>query len=270
MISPIPRNYYVFREATTVEELKALLQLRYRGYHQSRCTNIIDKNESGLDLDYYDLQSKHMGFFQLKGKETIPLGYMRLIEDDLTNAAPMIWELAEEHPELVEKLKEKPESPLPFLSISPDSKAINDFYNKACADGKKIVEGSRFVFDKSVRSRGFPKFVLESAVAITLFSQDFEYAMLGCLPRHGSFYSLFGFEPFSGYEDFPYGALRSCILKNTKESIPDKIRSKIEKMAATFCQTGILCHFPENANLFHMPKENHRLVPEKRTLAKAG
>lgn len=256
-----PKEYYVFREAQNVMELKSLLQLRYRGYHQSRCTALIDRNDTGLDLDYYDLQSRHMGFFHLQGRESIPLGYMRLIEDDLTKTAPLIWQLAANHNDLVQKLENKPKGSLPFLSISPDNTPLERFYEEAKDKGHSMVEGSRFVFDTSVRSRGFPKFVLESAVAVTLFSQGFEYAMLGCLPRHGTFYKRFGFHAMEGYEDFPYGTFRSCILKNTKASVPSIIKGKIQKMADAYSTTGIICHFPENKEQFSLPVEDIASAP---------
>ena len=129
MLPPIQRNYYVFREARNVYELKSLLELRYRGYLQSRCSSLIKKNPSGLDLDSYDLRSRHMGFFQLQGKESKPLGYMRLVEDELTDTAPLIWQLALSHPELWERLENDPPTPLPLMANCPKRKELLDFFH---------------------------------------------------------------------------------------------------------------------------------------------
>ena len=259
MFSPTPREYYVFREARNVHELKSLLELRYRGYHQSRCTALIDQNNCGLDIDAYDLRARHMGFFQLKGKESIPLGYMRLIEDEMTSTAPLIWQIAAGNSDLLDKLDQELEAPFPFMTICEEDAALQTFYTESKATNKKMVEGSRFVFDRSVRSRGFPKFVLESAVAVTLFSQQFDYAMLGCLPRHGTFYSRFGFQPFEGYEDFAYGKFRSCILINSTKTVPTTIQHKIVNMAQAFSDTGMICHFPENTEHFQLPQVHRQL-----------
>lgn len=262
MLPPIQRNYYVFREARNVLELKSLLELRYRGYLQSRCSRLIKQNPSGLDIDSYDLRSRHMGFFQLQGNESKPLGYMRLVEDELTDTAPMIWQLALRHPELAERLEHKPPTPLPLMENCPKTDELMQFFHHLKDKGEKLVEGSRFVFDKDVRSRGFPKFVLESAVAITLYSLGYKHALLACIPRHARFYEKFGFKTYTGLEDFKYCGITGCVLINSKNSVPVDIQQKIADMAKAYDKTGVICHFPEHQNQFQMPVLESAKVPE--------
>ena len=270
MLPPIQKNYYVFREARNVLELKSLLELRYRGYLQSRCSSLIKQNPSGLDLDAYDLRSRHMGFFQLQGKESKPLGYMRFVEDDLTATAPLIWQLALAYPDLCERLEKDPPTPYPLMENCPKTDELMKFYQQVKAKGERIAEGSRFVFDKDVRSRGFPKFMLESSLAVGLFGLGYKHALLACNPRHGSFYSKFCFKPYEGLEKFEYDGLPGCVMINTKNEISVPIKEKFLKMAAIYQHTGMLCHFPENQDKFAISKQEQIQLKQRMALQEAA
>jgi len=76
------QSYFVFRQAQSVDELRALLKLRYKVYRESRLQQFVPENECGIDLDGYDLRSRHFGLFK---NNSHPIGYMRVVEDNDPN-----------------------------------------------------------------------------------------------------------------------------------------------------------------------------------------
>jgi len=73
-------NTYCFREARNVEELYALLKLRYEEYRNSRLAGFCPENEYGLDIDEFDLRSRHFGLFQQSADGEKAIGYMRVVQ----------------------------------------------------------------------------------------------------------------------------------------------------------------------------------------------
>ena len=54
---------YYFREIQGREEMLSWLKLRYTIYNSTRCAGFLSENELEIDVDSYDLQSKHYGLF---------------------------------------------------------------------------------------------------------------------------------------------------------------------------------------------------------------
>ncbi|MBK9488548.1 MAG: GNAT family N-acetyltransferase [Haliscomenobacter sp.] len=70
-------KHFTFREITDRNELKKAFRLRYEVYEQSRMQFLLTPNEAKMDLDVFDLHSRHFGFFH---NHEIA-GYIRIVVD---------------------------------------------------------------------------------------------------------------------------------------------------------------------------------------------
>ena len=66
---------YTFREITEKEELEKFFRLRYEVYSDCRCQSILKKNGHPIDIDYYDVHSRHYSL----ACENEHAGYLRIV-----------------------------------------------------------------------------------------------------------------------------------------------------------------------------------------------
>lgn len=238
------KKYYVFREADKREELEALLNLRFRGYLQSRCASLLDEDIQELDLDAYDLRAIHLGLFEYGGRKPKPVGYLRIILDRISDKAPVIRKIAAKHPGLTAKLEQKTKAVFPLMAQCDENGGISQFYQKARAQGKTVAELSRFVFDPAIRSMGFTRFFTESAIIASLFTYGVDYNILACTVRHSSYYQRFGFKAVEEGVCYAYGQFDASVLMCSAAAIPEKLKAKAINMQKTYELTGGLSYFP--------------------------
>ena len=228
----------IFRQASNLHELKALLKLRYQGYLHSQCASLIEHNRYQIDLDSYDLRALHFGIFETDGLRAKPIGYVRLIQDELAPSAPLLWQLAFTHPELLPKLEKDPETPFPFMQYHPDADWLSYYIAEAKAKGQKLVEASRFVFDPNVRSKGLAGFVTEATLSIVFFSLAYKKLMLVCNPSHCRFYSRAGFQYLDEGIQSDYQDLPARFMVNEAHTIPAHLKKRMISLACQFDQHG--------------------------------
>ncbi|GJM31113.1 MAG: hypothetical protein DHS20C18_01140 [Saprospiraceae bacterium] len=242
-----PRKYYVFRAATSVSELKSLLQLRYRGYLESKCASLMHENLHGLDLDGYDMQARHFGLFECNGRTERPIGYIRFAQDTVSPQLKEIWQLSMGYPDLVNQLEYNPNAPYPVLGHLEDSGPVNDFYKNICSEGKSMVEGSRMVLDSAYRSLGFSRFIIEAAVSVCLYSFAYDFSVLACVPNHRRFYERFG---FTNLHTSVYDDVKCHIMLITQNQLSNQLRNNFEQMAEAFSRFNALYYYPKVAGQY--------------------
>lgn len=238
----------VFRQASNLLELKSLLKLRYHGYLNSQCASLIEHNKHQIDLDGYDLRSLHFGLFQTDGLRAQPIGYVRLIQDEMSPVAPLLWQLAFMYPELRPKLEEKAPTLFPFMQYHPDQEQAAYQIAQAKAEGKKMVEASRFVFDPSIRSRGLLGFVTEATLSIVFFGLSYHHLMLVCNPSHCRFYTRVGFQFFDEGLQSDYQDLPARFMVNQASQLPEQYKKRMITLACQYDQYGGIRR-PDNSGL---------------------
>ena len=66
---------YKFREIVDEDELEKFMRLRYETYFNSSMRNFLQINDEKIDIDIYDLHSRHFGLFC----EEKPIGFIRVV-----------------------------------------------------------------------------------------------------------------------------------------------------------------------------------------------
>ncbi len=242
-----PKKYYVFRAANSVSELKSLLQLRYRGYLESKCASLMHQNDHNLDLDGYDMQARHFGLFECNGRSQKPIGYIRFAQDSVSPQLKEIWQLSMAYPDLVNQVEYNPEEPYPVLGHLEESGPVQAFYQDIRQRGKSMVEGSRMVLDANYRSLGFSRFIIEAAVSVCLYSFAYDYSVLACVPNHRRFYERFG---FSNLHTSVYDDVKCHIMMITEDQLSTPLRNNFEKMAEAFNRFEALYYYPREAGQY--------------------
>jgi hypothetical protein len=74
---------YTFREISDKETLKRCFQFRYQIYSESLMKEFLKENNNKIDIDYYDIHSRHYVLLQ----DDNLIGYIRTVlpKDELTN-----------------------------------------------------------------------------------------------------------------------------------------------------------------------------------------
>ena len=152
----MPKEYYVFRQPRSVDELEELIRLRYRVYRNSRMQKFEPKATFGLNISNDDLRAHHFGLFL---NDTKAIGYHRQVGEFLSPQFTQVIELAEQYPDCMERLQKAPSYPLPILNYWPEHDKIVTYYKSLKAQGKKVEEPTRFSLDPSYCSLELAKHI---------------------------------------------------------------------------------------------------------------
>jgi len=245
-------SYFVFREAANAEELLALLRLRYRVYRDSRLTKFCAENKEGIDLDAYDLRSKHFGLFlHSDGLDACPVGYERVVEDRFKGVEDNLATILRWYPSIATEFRSNNQSIFPLLDYFPCAGSVSAIYRRCRIQGKKLVEPGRFALEQRVRSIAIARQFVTMIFA-GLRADGVGYAILTCSPTHERFYSQFGFRRLSGA-----GAKRIvckgvswvCLL-GSADGLPDGVKDRVLAMVNVYRRTGQICYNPSNPDCF--------------------
>lgn len=249
------QHYFVFREPANINELKALLLLRYSVYRASRLHKFCPENEAGIDLDCYDLYSRHFGLYEHSGATSRPVGYVRMVTDKEGTFHDELFRLAGQSPSLFEKINRVPPNPFPVMNYAPDSEQIGEYYNDAKARGEMFVEVSRLSLDGRIRGlKVVTNFV--SSIFAAYQAMDVDHAIISCHSEHSVFYQHFGAKGFAGSQPFyceQYDGAATSLLLLSPKTLPDTMKERVLQMAEAFRITGRICYDPSNPQQFYAP-----------------
>jgi predicted GNAT family N-acyltransferase len=236
----------IFREITDKNELENAFRFRYEEYAKSRLNVFLKPNEAGLDLDIYDLHSRHYSLF--KGEDEM-IGYIRVVLDRTTCYNPKVYEIGEKfgfftHGEHSSKAIIKSKEPdYPFLSYENVPEKIEQHYQSLIKSGAKILEASRLIIREDYRGMRNTAFLVESAISLYVnLYREYHFAVADCVKEHHGFYRRYGFrevQPDSPARFFNMSRLLVCLLLPlSPASIPSDLLSRFDEMALEFRLTG--------------------------------
>jgi len=223
---------YYFREIQGREEMFNWLKLRYTIYNSTRCAGFLSDNELEIDVDAYDLQSKHYGLFVEEADEQKLIGGLRIIQNaPVLSSIRTLKELG-----LLEYCQQqKAGEVLPILSYFPEDK--DDYFDPLMPQGRIATEGSRLVLNKEYQSLRLAKFIISNAIILHLEMEDDWVAFVSCNPLHARLYQSFGFENVCDHKTWAKDAPVSALyLRDHKLSI-DK-RPELEQMLHDYRRDG--------------------------------
>ncbi len=206
-------------EVSDIRTLRRCFNLRYLEYSNINLGNFIDKNPLHLDIDNYDLYSRH--WILTNDKRDI-LGYGRIVTGERTHFAEEIINLAEEaRLQYFNPYFQFSNYTCAYENIPVELKAsIKDIEST-----QKIAETSRLVIlDKSNALR-YAIFLVESAIGNALIHNDI--IISSCLKAQVKLYERYGYDYLPGGENYNVKGTPFASLYLTKDMILPKHRSRI-------------------------------------------
>ncbi|MEP7268447.1 MAG: hypothetical protein ABI844_12540 [Saprospiraceae bacterium] len=180
-------DHIIFREITEKSELTAGLKLRYNEYLNSRLRYWVEKNMNGvLDIDDWDPYARHFGLYAENISDK-PIGYMRVIQDSLTNVCNIVYDLSKD----IGLNLNPPKYKFSVLSYFP---GVQERLIETAKNFNKemiICEPGRFTIKKEFRNYKNAKFLSECAIAT--YSTHFTHSIMSCAESHFKFYNKIGF-----------------------------------------------------------------------------
>lgn len=178
---------FIFREITQKAELEHAFRMRYQVYQQSENKAFIRDNEQQIDIDGFDLHSKHFGFFQ----EHEMVGYVRAIFPAKIYTNPLAEEMKAEFGTLIpQTMKED----YPFLSFENVPASHFEFKRTLEDNGDVICEASRFIIHPRYQSSGAARLLIESSLSTHILHEDCSYLVISCGISHERFYKRYGIQ----------------------------------------------------------------------------
>jgi predicted GNAT family N-acyltransferase len=238
---------YTFREITEVDELEQAFRFRYEVYNKCKLNPFLNHNKNELDIDSFDLHSRHYGIF-LDNNELI--GYLRVVHsicyyynNEVLNIGSKYGLFGENEFSIKGTLESK-RVDFPFLSYQDLPVTIKDFYSSLRNENDKIVEPSRLVIQENHRGIKISVFLLESTIMLySRVYKNFKHTFLSCTKEHSLIYKRYGFKAIGdeqGYILFDSSKLTTLTLylPISFSSLPVFLHSKFSAMAAEYSITG--------------------------------
>lgn len=236
-------RYYILREAKNVTELESFLRHRYLAFKESKYGKMINDNPYNLDIDGYDLQSRHFGLFEYSGKSSRVVGYVRLVQDKVGPQLKDVWQLSLRYPQLINNLDFDINMPFPSMKYLEDNSSVVGAYEKY----GKVVEASRLSMHPSVRTLSVASFVIQSITAITYTNFDVNAGIVGCKLSHLGFYRKLGFRAIG---KSVYNGEPTYILANTFEHFTDEFKATAERIGNAFDKYQEVHYYPKQVGVF--------------------
>lgn len=245
--STVPR--LVFRDLRTLDEVRAAAALRYRVYAATegaaKCSSL--NTQVHLDLDGFDLASRHFGLFEDAASGPELVGTMRVATGAPSPQAPLVRALAATVPALVKALARAPEPEmLPLLSYLGQSGLVASRLGALRTRGERIAEPGRFTLQPQLRRAALrygvrlSEFMLLASQAAGWFDMQLDRVFITCDERLAPLYRSFGFGDMPGTRTEANAELgiSITILEATRQSLPAPLHPIVRAFADALAREG--------------------------------
>jgi predicted GNAT family N-acyltransferase len=248
LLSTVATKTFTFREITDAAELEEAFRLRYEVYSRSKNHGFVKQTEARIDLEIFDLHSRHYGLYSVNNELA---GYLRVVLDRKEYYNSSVFEVGEkiglfsvqEHSEGCLKKSMSPD--FPFLSYKELPACIRLYYQSIRNRNEGIAEAGRIIIKEEYRGIRTSAFMVECALVLyMLYCQGSKHAVISCLKEHSLFYLRYGFQPMGDGQPYhPFGTT-SVILglplatELSQSKIPLSFHARLEEMTAMFNITG--------------------------------
>jgi predicted GNAT family N-acyltransferase len=232
-----------FREITEPDELERVFWFRYVEYSRSRLCPILKQNAQMIDLDVFDLHSRHFGLFNHKNELA---GCFRVVLDRSEYYNSKVFEIGKRNVIFTNSLHSKDslksinEADFPFLSYPNLPEIIMSHYLAKKENNESFAEGSRLVIREDVRGLRTSSFLIDCIMMLLIhICSGRKHSILDCREDHCAFYERYGFRPFvEGTEYRVHNMVINVMyLPSTLSSMSAHFKLKFEAMANEFSKT---------------------------------
>lgn len=238
---------FQFREITDQGELEQFMKLRYRTYLNNEMRNFLSINDHHIDIDLYDLHSKHFGLFC--GIQ--PAGYFRIVLHKNETYNAQVFSIGRNYQIFNTDCHSKAQlqkfgyPDFPFVSYYKIPEPVKYFYYSFSEEMKqKTTEAGKLMLFNGFLGYKKVRMIIECAAALfkSLFN-DYHRSSLNCFARHEKFYQLYDFKTIYRGDEYKitplekqYSARVSClmILSIKSQSLPEDLQRDVTNMADEF------------------------------------
>jgi hypothetical protein len=244
---------FVVREPRNVEELEALLRLRYAVFQGNELRFLLQENEYWLDVDAWDKHAWHIGLYKQIEAECQPIGYMRFIHNGPEHSS-LVYKLSKKYPDLGEIIAQKPPTTHPFLEryshlLSPE--ILGAF--QSIAPGN-LAEVSRFALLDSDENHIASRFIAESAIAIFHLIRVSDLVFeVG--EHHLPFYQNYGCRTIT-QRDYKELSFTAFLLHSSRGNLAQRNLPRIRRMAEAFEVTQEIWLNPDESENYRAPAKH--------------
>jgi len=249
-------KHFTFKEIIDQVELEKAFRLRYEVYEKSRMQFLLRPNAAKIDLDIFDLHSRHFGIFYNNNIA----GYIRVVIDRKSYFNTTVASVGLEN-NVFEARKfignnyvYNGEANFPFLSYAGVPHNVKAFYIEK-AQCFSIIEASRLIVLEQFRGHKFSITLIECAIVagMHVLGSEIGIAVLDCSASQKRVYQLFGFQTLPNTSEYyvlnsdltiralslslSLSLFLSLSLSLSLSDVPPKLHDKIQKMSDEFEQT---------------------------------
>jgi len=228
---------YKFREIESENELENIMHLRYERYLNSSKKEFIKLNEQKIDIDIYDLHSKHFGLFY----KNDPVGSIRLvchkseIYDERAFNIGLRNGIFTEENHSHESIIQNDYPDFPFVSNAEVPNSVTNFYKNVSSQKNAILEGSRLLLTGKHKGLRLATFVIECAIVYSIICTGKKHAILNCDSSHERFYKRYGFETINNTETYYVkGRTTAPSQVLSLSTIGQQYKDQFEQMASEY------------------------------------
>ncbi len=238
----------VVRQPRNLDELEALLRLRYTVFQQSELRFLLHDNAFGLDVDAWDKHAWHFGLYKQTTNGCQAIGYMRFINNG-PQRAHLVYALGRKYPALAGTIAKAPSLSFPFMARSSSHLSPEWLHRFESMPMGKLAETSRFVLLDSEKSPITCRFMVQAATAFCLLNQGVE-TVFQISAHHATCYERFGYRPIATYK---YKELESAIIYASLNGLDQKHLPRLHRMAAAYEAAQEIWLNPDEPENYHAP-----------------
>lgn len=237
-----------FREITNESDLEKSFMIRFEIYSESRMQGFLKHNPHNLDLDVFDLHSRHFGLYtennELAGHIRIVLPRNEYFNYHAFNIGKKTGIFSgNEQPFNNDNDSSAAEFPILSYPCLPES--VVEHFNSLKQKDERLAEAGRIVIAEKYRGIRTSVFLVECALVLyILICAGQKHAVITCCKEHHMFYERYGFRPLGNGMYYQSLGTTSIVLglpfasSLAFSNIPKHLHQKLEEMVAEFSITG--------------------------------
>jgi predicted GNAT family N-acyltransferase len=231
-----------FREITETNELERAFRFRYEEYSRSRLCRFLKQNQSKLDIDIYDLHSRHFGLFN--GYNEM-IGCLRVVMDKRKFYNNYVFEVGQKFnffsktENSLEGMRNSETADYPFLSYPNVPPSLLSHYNSLKARNVELAEASRLIIKENFRGFRTSAFLIDCAMMLfIILCSEHRHAVIDCCKDHRLFYERYGFRPFGDVTEYNLYDMNLDFICLALSETPKNLPVRIEEMKSQYQETG--------------------------------
>ena len=191
----------VFQELTEPGLLRDSMALRFSNYRETKGLCLMESLDtaSGLDVDEFDVRSRHFGLVANARGERRLIGSLRVTQPAATDYAEAVRAAVALAPTAVVRLEPRFHAALPSLHYSAARDGIAALVDQASVCGEPVLEAGRLVFARQCRENGLSAtrrlaaFLVVGSAALLDRTARVSNVLANCHAHHEAFYGPVGF-----------------------------------------------------------------------------